>query len=310
MRSCQLSVHSAAKYIHCRFKSAKGAARQSYDFAIWLLAARLSDHDFRTRPATAKQLGLLQNALHKWMAASEDQLLSQLLLQLLLLAQCIPEAKALQEGTPEACAFVSKLVAATDKTAQRTPSELVLAEVQLSFVLTSAQRISILSIQFAATEYTSSASAVRERGQLKCVLQLKLACAITHVRMCHKMTRQEAIVAHTATLFAGAFMCAKPAPAMLQAATSAGLLTLLHKLLNCTGAKPLVLGADVRAHATAASDDEATARLLRGAQKCAPLPCAAALAVDLAGAHLTQSVALCSGIHTPTGQQNSDVQSS
>jgi hypothetical protein len=122
-----------------RFKAAKVGSRHAYDFAIWLLAARLARHDFVTAPPTRKQRGLLEAALHTWVATSVDQLLSQLLLQLLLLARCVPGAGEMQAGAPEACAFVSKIVAATAEAAAKAPGELVFAAVQLSFVLTSAQ---------------------------------------------------------------------------------------------------------------------------------------------------------------------------
>jgi hypothetical protein len=103
-----------------------------------MLASRLSSHDLQQSTPNAKQRALLQSALYMWMAVSEDQLMSQLLLQLLLLAYCIPSSAELTAGSPEACTFVSKVVSATSRTANCSPGELVFAEVQLSFVLTSA----------------------------------------------------------------------------------------------------------------------------------------------------------------------------
>jgi hypothetical protein len=76
-------------------------------------------------------------ALFQWLAASNDQLLSQLPLQLLLLAYCIPTSSELEGGSEEACAFVDKAVAAVSEASKLTPGQLTFAEVQLSFVLTS-----------------------------------------------------------------------------------------------------------------------------------------------------------------------------
>jgi hypothetical protein len=121
-----------------RFRNAKLGGRQNFDFILWLIASRLAAYDLRHGAPTPKQHGLMRKALYKWMAASSDQLLSQLLLQLLLLAYGIPPSSELEEGAPEACTFVANTVAAVSDASKLTPGKLTFAEVQLSFVLTSA----------------------------------------------------------------------------------------------------------------------------------------------------------------------------
>lgn len=121
----------------CRLQLAKAGARPAWDLPVWLLATRMAGHSFRDAPPSSKQRALFAAALTKLAAAAPEQMLSQALLQLVLLANCVPSSKDLQAGTQEACAFVKRLVEATNATAAESPGELVLAEVQLSFVLTS-----------------------------------------------------------------------------------------------------------------------------------------------------------------------------
>lgn len=64
-------------------------------------------------------------------------------------------------------------------------------------------------------------------------------------------------------------MCQNPAPAMMAAAASAGLVGLLHKLLNCQRAKPVFIGESVRKFTGALQDIPTITSLLSGAQKCA-----------------------------------------
>ena len=63
-------------------------------------------------------------------------------------------------------------------------------------------------------------------------------------------------------------MCQRPSQTMLEAATEAGFVGLLHKLLNCSRAKPLYLGDAVQRHTSASDEAEVIGRLLRGAQRC------------------------------------------
>ena len=112
-----------------------------------MLASRLSSHSADIGVPTAKQRALLQTAFIRWIAVSEDQILSQLLLQLLLLAHCIPTSADLEKGTPEACAFLKDIVTAVAQASWRSQGELIFAEVQLSFVITSAlRRLSLIHI--------------------------------------------------------------------------------------------------------------------------------------------------------------------
>jgi hypothetical protein len=129
-----------------RFRHADAGSRQAYDLPIWLLASALAGHRADGAPPTEKQHALLCTALFKWVANSEGQLLSQLLLQLLLLAYCVPPASELREGTPSACRFVAELLEAVNATSARTPGELTFVEVQISFVLSSAHLLALLQM--------------------------------------------------------------------------------------------------------------------------------------------------------------------
>lgn len=66
---------------------------------------------------------------------------------------------------------------------------------------------------------------------------------------------------------AGVFMCLRPAPAMMEAALSAGLLGLMHKILNCRTSKPLRLDMAALKGARIADGDQAANKLLTGAQR-------------------------------------------
>ena len=110
---------------------------------IWLVASRLSAHSDGTQGPTAKQRKLLYSALLRWLSVPDDQIMSQLLLQLLLLAPCIPPSADIAKGTAEACKFMTDIVMSVNRASQRSPGDLIFAEVQLSFVLTSAPRRSL-----------------------------------------------------------------------------------------------------------------------------------------------------------------------
>jgi hypothetical protein len=64
-------------------------------------------------------------------------MLSQLLLQQLLLSYCMPSQEDMKEGTPDAKNFVSSLVQACDEVSMQAPRQLLFAEVQTSLVLAS-----------------------------------------------------------------------------------------------------------------------------------------------------------------------------
>lgn len=64
-------------------------------------------------------------------------------------------------------------------------------------------------------------------------------------------------------------MTLKPAPAMMEAALSAGLLGLMHKILNCQTSKPLRLDISALKGARITDGERAANKLLTGAQRCA-----------------------------------------
>lgn len=57
---------------------------------------------------------------------------------------------------------------------------------------------------------------------------------------------------------------------MMEAALSAGLLGLMHKILNCHTSKPLRLDITALKGARIADGDQAATKLLIGAQRCLP----------------------------------------
>eukprot|EP00892_Ulva_mutabilis_P005130 jgi/Ulvmu1/298/UM001_0302.1 len=185
-----------------RCRRVKLAMRGSFDMLFWLLADQLASHDAQAAAPNNKQRHLLRTALYKLIPFSHDQMLSQLLLQLLLLSYCIPTTTELKAGSPDTQAFLHALTHAVMQASKAAPGLLIFVEVQLSFVI------------------------------------------------------------------ASVFMCLKPAPAMMEAALSAGLLGLMHKILNCSTSKPLRLDMAALKGARIADGDHAATKLLNGAQRC------------------------------------------
>jgi hypothetical protein len=64
-------------------------------------------------------------------------------------------------------------------------------------------------------------------------------------------------------------MCERPPKALLQAAIDAGLLSLQHKVLNCSAARPLLLDLELLQVLRARESSAALAKLLDGAQRYA-----------------------------------------
>jgi hypothetical protein len=115
------------------------AQRQVYDILLWILTDQLANHDVRkSGQPTSKQKSLMLSTLCDFMAFSHNQMLSQLLLQLLLLSYCIPPPDALKEGSETAMLFLSSLTHAAAEASLESAGELIFVEVQLSFVLASA----------------------------------------------------------------------------------------------------------------------------------------------------------------------------
>lgn len=105
---------------------------------FWLLADQLASHDVKAVVPNNKQRHLLHGALCRLIPFSHDQMLSQLLLQLLLLSYCIPSTAELKQGSPDTQAFLHTLTHAVVKASDAAPNSLIFVEVQLSFVIASA----------------------------------------------------------------------------------------------------------------------------------------------------------------------------
>lgn len=112
--------------------------RSSFDMLFWLLADQLASVDAAAVVPSNKQRHLLHAALCRLVPFSHDQMLSQLLLQLLLLSYCIPSPAELKKGSPDTCAFLNMLTHAVVKASQAAPGVILFVEVQLSFVIASA----------------------------------------------------------------------------------------------------------------------------------------------------------------------------
>lgn len=130
----------------CRVKKTNPSARKSYDVLFWLLADQLASQTSESGtpgsalPPTPPQRTLLLSALCQLVTFSQCHMLSQLLLQLLLLSYCMPPLEALRQGTPEAAHFVSSFVHACTEASLEAPGELIFAEVQASLVIASVLR--------------------------------------------------------------------------------------------------------------------------------------------------------------------------
>lgn len=112
--------------------------RSSFDMLFWLLADQLASVDAAAAAPNNKQRHLMHTALCRLVPFSHDQMLSQLLLQLMLLSYCIPSAAELKKGSPDTCAFLNTLTHAVVQASQAAPGVLIFVEVQLSFVIASA----------------------------------------------------------------------------------------------------------------------------------------------------------------------------
>ena len=126
-----------------RVKKTKPSSRKSFDVLFWLLADQLAGIESQAgavgarAPPNSQDQQLLLGALCQLMGFSESHMLSQLLLQLLLLSHSMPPLEAMRAGAPEAVHLVSSVVHACTEASLAAPGELLFAEAQTSLVLAS-----------------------------------------------------------------------------------------------------------------------------------------------------------------------------
>jgi hypothetical protein len=122
----------------CRcWRASSTGNKNHYDLLIWLLADTIAEHDPDITMPNDLQCKLLHRAMCKLMSLSQDHMLSQLLLQLLLLSYVVPSEDDLVSGSEAACTFVKDVVTAVELVSRSTPGDLLFVEVQLSFLLSS-----------------------------------------------------------------------------------------------------------------------------------------------------------------------------
>lgn len=124
-----------------RVKKVKEASRKTYDALFWLLADQLASQEGASgvpgvsHPPTPVQQQQLLTCLCQLVTFSQSQMLSQLLLQLLLISCCMPSLEDLRQGTKQSLHFVSSLVRACTEASLEAPGELIFADVQICLVL-------------------------------------------------------------------------------------------------------------------------------------------------------------------------------